>query len=80
VAQGLPVEPPSFKTDPRFVSWIGGSVIPKLESSKDMYVSREKYIAKLRLTFRRNKVRSDSQLATNNPRFKISSEIEVRSS
>ena len=41
MAQGLPVEPPSFKTDPRYVSWIGGSVIPKLESSKDMYVSRE---------------------------------------
>ena len=41
----MPVEPPSFKTDPRYVSWIGGSVIPKLESSKDMYVSREKYIA-----------------------------------
>lgn len=44
-AQGLPVEPPQFKTDPRYVSWIGGSVIPKLESSKDMYVTREKYVA-----------------------------------
>jgi actin-related protein len=41
----LAVEPPQFKTDPRYLSWIGGSVIPKLDSSKDMYVSREKYVA-----------------------------------
>ena len=39
------MEPPTFKVDPRFSSWIGGSVIPKLESSKDMYVTREKYVA-----------------------------------
>ena len=45
VAQGLPVEPPTFKTDPRFLSWIGGSVIPKLDSSKEMYVTRDKYMA-----------------------------------
>jgi len=45
VAQGLPVEPPCFKVDPRYLSWIGGSIIPKLDSSKDMYVSRERYLA-----------------------------------
>ena len=44
-AQNLPVESPSFKVDPRFCSWIGGSVIPKLDSSKDMFVTREKYMA-----------------------------------
>ena len=27
------------------MSWIGGSVIPKLESSKDMYIHRDKYVA-----------------------------------
>jgi len=26
------------------VSWIGGSVIPKLESSKDMFISSEKFL------------------------------------
>ena len=33
-----------FKTDPRYLSWIGASIIPKLESSKDMFISREKYL------------------------------------
>ena len=39
------MEPPTFKVDPRYLSWIGGSVIPKLDSSKDMFISREKYVA-----------------------------------
>mmetsp|Transcript_10274 Transcript_10274/g.15636 ORF Transcript_10274/g.15636 Transcript_10274/m.15636 type:complete len:161 (+) Transcript_10274:1620-2102(+) len=33
-----------FKTDPRVLSWIGGSVLPKLESSKDMFVPRDKFL------------------------------------
>ena len=27
------------------MSWIGGSVIPKLDASRDMYVGRDKYVA-----------------------------------
>lgn len=45
-AQGLPLEQPTFKTDPRWVSWVGGSVIPKLEGSREMWVTREKWMAK----------------------------------
>ena len=31
--------------DPRFLSWVGASVIPKLDASRDMYVMRDKYMA-----------------------------------
>ena len=41
----MPLEPPTFKVDPRFLSWVGASVIPKLDASRDMYVTREKYMA-----------------------------------
>lgn len=30
--------------DPRFLSWIGASIIPKLESAKDLFIPREKFI------------------------------------
>jgi len=33
-----------LKIDARFTSWIGASIIPKLESSKDMYIQRDKFI------------------------------------
>lgn len=33
-----------FKTDPRFLSWIGASILPKLESAKDMFISRSRYM------------------------------------
>ena len=33
-----------FKTDPRALSWIGAAVIPKLESSKDMFITRDKFM------------------------------------
>ena len=49
LAKSLPAdEEPSlkFKTDPRYLSWIGGSILPKLESAKDMFVSRDKFQAK----------------------------------
>ena len=36
--------PDQLKIDPRFVSWMGASIIPKLESSKDMFISREKFM------------------------------------
>lgn len=39
------MDPPNFKVDPRFLSWIGASIIPKLDTSKDMYVGRDKYMA-----------------------------------
>ena len=29
--------------DPRFFTWIGGSVCPRLETSKDMFISREQW-------------------------------------
>lgn len=32
-----------FKTDPRFLSWIGASVLPKLDSAKDMFIHRDKF-------------------------------------
>lgn len=35
-----------FKTDPRFLSWIGASILPKLDSSKDMFISRDKFLSK----------------------------------
>lgn len=34
----------SLRIDPRFVSWMGASIIPKLESSKDMFIPREKFL------------------------------------
>ena len=33
-----------FNTDPRFLAWIGASIIPKLESAKDMFISRDKFL------------------------------------
>jgi len=36
--------PEHLKIDPRFISWIGASVIPKLEASKDMYIQRDKFL------------------------------------
>ena len=44
-AQGLPLELPTFKVDPRYLSWVGASVIPKLDASRDMFVTRDKYMA-----------------------------------
>lgn len=29
--------------DPKYFTWVGGSVIPRLETSKDMFVEREQY-------------------------------------
>lgn len=37
-----------FKTDPRFLSWVGASIIPKLESAKDMFIPREKFIVEFK--------------------------------
>lgn len=34
----------SLRIDPRFVSWMGASIIPKLESAKDMFIQRDKFI------------------------------------
>lgn len=33
-----------FKQDPSILSWIGGSVLSKLEGARDMFVSRQKYL------------------------------------
>ena len=33
-----------FKEDPRILSWIGASVIPKLDSSRDMFIQKTKYL------------------------------------
>ena len=40
----LDPNPEQLKSDPRFLSWIGASIIPKLESSKDMFIPREKFL------------------------------------
>ena len=34
-------------TDPKTVTWIGGSIIPKLESAKDMFISRERWLGEI---------------------------------
>lgn len=37
-------DPPlKFLADPRFLSWIGASVLPKLESAKEMFINRDKF-------------------------------------
>ncbi len=38
------MNPESLKIDPRFMSWMGASIIPKLESSKDMFIPRDKFV------------------------------------
>jgi actin-related protein len=40
--------PDHLRIDPRFVSWMGASIIPKLESSKDMYIQRDKFMIDFR--------------------------------
>ena len=35
--------PEHLRIDPRFTSWVGASIIPKLESSKDMYIQRDRF-------------------------------------
>jgi actin-related protein len=35
-----------FKTDPRFLSWIGASILPKLDSAKDMFIHKDKFQSK----------------------------------
>jgi actin-related protein len=44
LAQGQQVEPLSFKVDPRYLSWIGASILPRLESCKDLFIDRKKYV------------------------------------
>lgn len=36
--------PEHLKIDPRFTSWMGATVIPKLESAKDMFIQRDKFV------------------------------------
>lgn len=38
------MSPETLRIDPRFVSWMGASIIPKLESSKDMFITRDKFL------------------------------------
>lgn len=45
MAEGVPEH---LKIDPRFTSWIGAAVVPKLESSKDMFIQRDKFVADFR--------------------------------
>jgi hypothetical protein len=33
----------NFNTDPRFTSWMGGSILAKIDSSREMLVTREKW-------------------------------------
>lgn len=36
--------PDHLRIDPRFISWVGASIIPKLDSSKDMFIQRDKFV------------------------------------
>ena len=42
------VNPDLFKPDPRVLSWLGAAVIPKLESAKDMFVPRERFVVEFK--------------------------------
>eukprot|EP00347_Sterkiella_histriomuscorum_P001948 403370052 len=44
MGQGQDMTPETLRIDPRFVSWMGASIIPKLETSKDCFITREKYL------------------------------------
>lgn len=33
-----------FKQDPSMLSWIGGTVLSKLDGARDMFVQRQKYL------------------------------------
>jgi hypothetical protein len=33
--------------EPKTVSWIGGSIIPKLDSARDMFISRERWLGEI---------------------------------
>ena len=43
-----PINLDQYKVDPRFLSWIGASIIPKLESAKDMFIMREKFLVEFK--------------------------------
>lgn len=36
--------------EPKTVTWIGGSIIPKLDSAKDMFISRERWLGEIEKT------------------------------
>jgi len=37
----------AFAVDPRFVSWVGGAIVPKMDCAKEMGVTREKWGVKV---------------------------------
>jgi hypothetical protein len=42
--------------EPKTVTWIGGSIIPKLDSAKDMFISRERWLGEIEKTEETNNV------------------------
>ena len=41
-------------TDPRYYSWIGGSVIPKLEAAKEMFILRDRWTGDVPASFEKH--------------------------
>ncbi|CAI2360586.1 unnamed protein product [Moneuplotes crassus] len=49
--------------DPRFFSWIGGSVFPRLETSKDMFIDREYWTCEPKQTLDQAEIEKAKKLA-----------------